>query len=174
MQFWTAYLSSLPEDTILDARSCAGGFDAGEVAHRDPSDRLATLSRNVVFLAKKFDLSHRNLAPADSSSPAKVWFVVEDVPGACSNGNGIIDNTAQGSKVTVTALAYTPCTAVLANGAGAVWTGSIYVKRWEPQGTLVLDLKPIGFPGIRDWSGTPVNTKTTIIWGELISQRDLP
>jgi hypothetical protein len=110
-----------------------------------------------------------------------VWFVIEDTGAAGCTGEGSIDTVTQGTSIQVTALAYSPCSVHVANGAGAYWKGAIYAGTWDPAGGMQLDLEPLALPRTAEWaaqfpgSGGPAGAAGgTLVLDNLISQRDVP
>jgi Tfp pilus assembly protein PilX len=176
--FWGTYLQGLSKDVIIDARSCAGGINPA--TGFKGANFVTTLKKNVVFLAKSITLNSRSLIAASGTDP-KVWFVIEDTGAAGCTGEGSIDTVTQGTAIQVTALAYSPCSVHVANGAGAYWKGAIYAGTWDPAGGMQLDLEPLALPRTAEWaaqfpgSGGPAGAAGgTLVLDNLISQRDVP
>lgn len=173
--FWTAYVSGLTKNTVIDARACRGGMDTALGANS-----TATLGVNLVFLANAYTLGNLKISAKAGTDP-QAWFVVPDLvddnqptcPAADSaNAWDYQIETDASVNVTVNAMMYTPCKIRI--GHGGVWSGSMYGGTLDDGGDIKIYTHAMALPG--QWGFGPGGSgsgPTTTTLGELVSQRDV-
>ncbi|KQX07958.1 MULTISPECIES: hypothetical protein [unclassified Leifsonia] len=172
----------LPGTHVIDMRTCTAGMqlDGGTVV---------SLTGDKVIVANKF--SFGGGAQIKSTTSNRVWFITPDETsnhqpncpvneGSINSWNGVASNPAAtaGGGFTfagVSALLYTPCTAVL--GADIRWPGQVFGGKATVDGDGKIDYKPLGLPGYDLSTGianpTGPSTPSGIVLSARLSIRDL-
>lgn len=143
----TALSASDPEALIIDGRKC------GTLSTNDGEGATIKVSKNLILLADRFDLTNARVsAAAGVSGKPSVWVMKSDDdpddhrPTCAPSGNTVL-NMSQ-FDLTVATMVYTPCT-IQVNGASSVY-GQLYGGDWAGGGGAGITFGPadIGMPGM--------------------------
>lgn len=172
----------LPGTGVIDMRTCSG-------VTLDGSNKVSLGGDKAVF-AKKYSLGAG--AGFLSSSTNKIWLITPDSNSdhalSCpvSEGgvawNGVRTDPAfkvDGgfTLVNVSALVYTPCTALISSGVQ--WTGQVFAGNATVDGNAKIDYRPLGLPGYDLGTGLPTapgagaGSPSGIVLTSRVSIRDL-